>query len=152
MKLSATSISVLVVLGGAALGCRGEELARVSLKKAGDANETTWKVGDIKTAQLWANYEAKWRGTDDPGVAYEVELFQGETSIERVLCSTKSCSSKVCGKTSSIENEQIADCECKLACKLNAPASGSYTVKVRVDFESPETVKQVSDLSLVLRE
>jgi hypothetical protein len=141
-----------MVFGSVTLSaCRGEELGRVSLNRAGDSGETTWKAGDVKTAQLWANYVAKWRGAEDPGVAYEVELLQGETSVERILCSTKSCSTKVCKNTSHINGEHNANCECQLACKLNAPAAGSYTVKVRVDFEKPESVQQVSDLSLVLR-
>lgn len=149
---SATTIApMLLVLNFAALGCRGDELARVKLEKGGDNGEATWKVGDLKTAQLWARYEAKWRGADDPGVAYEIELFQGETSIERVLCSTNSCSSSVCTMTTSINDEHSANCECMLACKLNAPSSGKYTVKAKVEFERPESIKEVSDLSLVLR-
>ena len=130
-------------------GCRGEEMTRVKLTKAGDAGEAKWAVSGTKSAKVWAEYNGSWTGGDTPSVTYELELFDGDKSVSKTDCSTDSCTSKVCSNKVVVNGNGSGDCECETKCKLEAPADGTFTVKARVKDAS--AMKESKDLSLILR-
>lgn len=144
-------IAVGLIALASIAGCRGKEIARVKLSAPDEEGETTWKPGAKRKAVLWASYEGKWKGPrNDPSLGYEIELVDGDKTIEKVTCSTDSCGARVCSSTVHINDDHRGSCECKMTCTLEAPGEGAYTVKVKVvdrgDFYEPK------DLSLVLRE
>ena len=131
-------------------GCRGEELTRVQLAKAGDSGQATWKTDGAVTAQVWSDYEGDWTGGDKPGLDYGIELLDGATVIQTQSCQTGTCGTSVCRSTTRINDKHSGACECKMSCALAAPKAGTYTVKATVNdpgghFTAPK------NLSLVLR-
>ncbi len=142
-KLVCTALAALF------FGCRGEEVARVKLAQAGDSADTKWVVsGGQRKAQVWAEYNGKWTGKH-PGVVYEVELLDGEKSVTKMDCNSASCSSNVCGSTTTVNNDHSGDCECKTSCVIEAPADGTFTVKATV--KSVGTMTESKDISIILR-
>jgi hypothetical protein len=147
------AIGVAAVVMVAALvlaGCRGEEVARVKLTKPGDSADTTWKAAGAESVQLWADYAGDWTGGKNPGLDYMVELVEGTTVVQTKSCQTGSCTASVCGNTLTVGNKTSGDCECKMACTLDAPKAGTYTVKAKVSDPAGHMTAS-KNVSLVLR-
>jgi hypothetical protein len=115
-------------------------------------NQAVWNASGEVTAQLWSDYEGKWTGSkDDPGLVYDVELFDGAASLAKTQCSTSTCNSRVCSSTVSINNSHSGSCECKMSCTLKAPKKGAFTVRATVQNPS-RTFTEPKNLSLVVRQ
>ena len=132
-----------------AAACRGEELTRVRLTKAGDSGEAKWIVSGVRSAKVWAEYNGKWTGNQTPDVTYEVELLDGDKSVGKTSCSTASCSSRVCSNEVRINGNASGDCECKTGCTLEAPSDGTFTVRATVT--NGGTMTESKDLSIIIR-
>ena len=131
-------------------GCRGEELARVSVTAVGAQAEATW-TSDGSEAVLWADYAGEWTGSgDDPGLSFEVELLEGGASIAKQECQTGTCSSRICSSTVTIGNQTKGSCECKMDCRLAPPKAGTYVVRATARDHGGH-LKSAKNLALVLR-
>lgn len=148
--MRAIGVAVVVVAGLLAAGCRGEEVARVKLAKPGDAAATTWKASGAETVQLWSDFEGDWTGGKNPGLDYMVELVEGTTVVATKSCQTGTCTSSVCSNTLSVNGRTSGACECKMACTLDAPKAGTYTVKAKVSDPAGHMTAS-KNVSLVLR-
>ncbi len=113
-----------------ATACRGEEVARVKLDEPGESGDTTWKGGPVK---VWADFKGEWTGSkNDPGLKYSVEVKEGSKSVASVECSTSTCTSSVCGSTTTVNNKVSGNCECLMTCKLDVPEGKEYTLSAKV--------------------
>lgn len=141
----------LVGLVGVALGCRGEELARIALVKPGDTAQVTWTTSGATIAVVWSDFEGKWTGhEDDPGLVYDLELFEGATSVQKLACATSTCTSRVCSSTVSINGRHSGACECKTSCTIAAPKAATYTLRATVNAPGG-TFTDAKNAALVLR-
>lgn len=148
MKAAWIGLSALACV---AVGCRGEELARVALTAPGQTSTATWTTSGAANASVWIDYDGEWVGREkDPGLSYVVEVDEGATRVQTLTCATSSCRTHVCGSTVSINDRHDSDCECKTDCVVAIPRAGTFTVRATVT--NPAGGFSGKNASLVLRQ
>lgn len=146
-----TLATVVIALGLAGGGCRGEERARVALTGPGQTASTVWTAADAAASTVWIDYDGAWTGhEDDPALVYAVEVADGATVVQSLTCSTSSCRTHVCGTTIQMGSRNDSDCECKTDCVVKVPRAGSFTVRATVTNPGGDFVGK--NASLVLRQ
>ena len=135
----------------ALVGCRGDEQARVKITGVGQTATAEWKANEGAKAKVWIDFDGSWTGHEnDPGLVYEIDVRDGDKSVQTLTCSTASCSTHVCSTTTTIGSKHKGDCECKTNCVLDAPSTGTFTVHATAT--NPDGNFNGKNASVVLRQ
>jgi hypothetical protein len=147
--------AILATIAVSLAGCRGDLLATAKLSAPG-TTETHFAAG--KNVALWASFDGKWEAHSyskysRPPIEYQIEASQGGSVVAKLSCDTISggSNSRVCGGFTRVGSSFSGDCEFKMSCQLPDLHEGDVTLKVTGMLPEPERIKEVKDMSLLVR-
>ncbi|MBX7078305.1 MAG: hypothetical protein K1X88_03890 [Nannocystaceae bacterium] len=140
-----------LVCGALVCGCRGDLLAKAELHGEGVAQARIASGPDALA--LWGQVEGKWRGgkLDKLPVAWDVEVTQQGTLVERLACDTDHVESVICGVHAFVDGVHEADCELRLSCRMPALAPGEVVLDVTGRMLRPAQILAITEMSLHVR-